>query len=188
MLFGKRQTRAEDDRLIQGKGRYVDDIGLPGMLHVALVRSEAARASIKGNVEDARTAPGAHAVFVAADLPESAKILPDCHPNPVLRHPRGPQVLADGIVRYVGEPIVAIVAESRYLAEDAAELVSIEYDLLPAVIDLERAMADDGRRVHEDLQSNLAARIPVACGDTDRAFADAACVVRERLQIQRGAG
>jgi carbon-monoxide dehydrogenase large subunit len=188
MLFGKRQTRSEDDRLILGKGRYVDDIKMPGMLHVALVRSEAARASIKVDVEAARSAPGVQAVYVAEDLPASAKILPDCHPNPVLRHPRGPQVLADGIVRYVGEPIVAIVAESRYLAEDAAELVSIEYDLLPAVIDLERAMSDDTKRVHDDLQSNLAARIPVACGDTDKAFAEAACIVRERLQIQRGAG
>lgn len=188
MLFGKRQTRAEDDRLIQGKGRYVDDIKLPGMLHVAIVRSEAARAHIKVKAEAARSAPGVHAVFLAEDLPATAKILPDCHPNPVLKFPRGPQVLADGQVRYVGEPIAAIVAESRYLAEDAAELVSVEYDLHDAVIDLERAMADDGRRVHEDLASNLAARIPVSCGDTDKAFAEAACILRERLQIQRGAG
>ena len=186
--FGRRQTRNEDDRLISGKGRYIDDIRFPDMVHVALVRSEAASARIAVDVSAARTAPGVVAVFTAADLPDAAKILPDCHPNPVLRHPRGPAVLADGVVRYVGEPIVAIVAASRYLAEDAAELVQVDYELSPPVVDLEKAAADGGPRVHGDLASNVAARIPVTTGDVDKAFADAACIVRERLQIQRGAG
>lgn len=187
-LFGHRQLPAEDDNLIIGRGRYIDDVRFPGMLHVAIVRSQAARAKIRVNVTAARAARGVLAVFTVADLPEAARILPDCHPNPTLRNPRGPVVLADGQVRYVGEPIVAVVAESRYLAEDAAELVSVDYDILPVIIDLERALAEGAPRVHDDLPSNLAARIPVATGNTDKAFSDAHCIVRERLQIQRGAG
>lgn len=187
-LFGRRQVRSEDDRLVAGLGRFVDDLRFPGMLHVALVRSEAARARITVDVSAARTARGVHAVLLARDLPPAARILPDCHPNPILKHPRGPAVLADGEVRYVGEPIAAIVADDRYLAEDAAELVVVDYDLMPAVVDLERAATDPSHRVHDEMVSNVAAHIPVVTGDVDRAFAAAHCVVRERLEIQRGAG
>ncbi|MDB5592657.1 xanthine dehydrogenase family protein molybdopterin-binding subunit [Enterovirga sp.] len=187
-LFGHRQVRAEDDNLIAGRGRYVDDLRFPGMLHVAIVRSQVARAKIKVDVAAALALPGVHAVFTADDLPLSARILPDCHPNPALRHPRGPAVLAAGEVRYVGEPIVAIVADSRYLAEDAADLVLVEYDEMPAVIDLEKAILPGSPLVHPDVPSNLGARIPVVTGNTDAAFAQAFYVARERLEIQRGAG
>ena len=187
-LFGHRQLRAEDDNLITGRGRYIDDIRFPGMLHVAIVRSQSARAKIRVDTNAARAARGVHAVFTAADLPDAARILPDCHPNPTLRNPRGPAVLASAQVRYVGEPIAAVVAENRYLAEDAAELVAVEYDEMPVVIDIERALKEDMPRVHEDLPSNLAARIPVATGNTDKAFGEAHCIVREHLKIQRGAG
>lgn len=187
-LFGHRQVRAEDDKLITGRGRYVDDIRFPGMLHVVIVRSAAARARIRVDVGAAREAEGVVAVFTAADLPEAGRILPDCHPNPTLTNPRGPAVLAQDQVRYVGEPIAAVVASNRYLAEDAAELVEVDYDTLPAIIDLERAMTAKSPCVHDDMSSNLAARIAVSTGNVDRAFDEAACIVKERLQIQRGAG
>ncbi len=186
--FGHRQLRAEDDNLISGRGRYIDDIRFPGMLHVAFVRSQHARARITTNTAVALRAKGVRAVFTAADLPATARILPDCHPNPSLKNPRGPQVLADGQVRYVGEPIAAVVADDRYLAEDAVELVDVEYDPLPAVIDLMGALRGDSPYVHEDLQSNLAAHLSAATGDVEAAFARASSVVRQKLRIQRGAG
>jgi aerobic carbon-monoxide dehydrogenase large subunit len=187
-LFGTRQVRSEDDNLIVGRGRFIDDIRLPGMLHVAIVRSAAARAKIKVDGRAAAKAPGVHAVFTVDDLPATARLLPDCHPSPTLQFPMSSPVLANGQVRYVGEPIAAIVAESRYLAEDAAELVEIEYDTQPAIIDLERALANSSDKVHQRLASNVATRIPITTGGTDKAFAEAACIVRRRLQIQRGAG
>lgn len=186
--FGRRQVRAEDDNLIAGRGRYIDDVRFPGMLHVAIVRSQAARANIKIDSSKALSARGVHAIFTAADLPAAGRILPDCHPNPTLQNPRGPQVLADGHVRYVGEPVAAVVADDRYLAEDAAELVEVEYETLPPVIDLTTALTSGAPLVHGDLPSNLGARIPVATGNIDQAFAQAHCVVRQKLEIQRGAG
>ncbi len=186
--FGRRQLRAEDDNLIVGRGRFIDDVRFPGMLHVVIVRSQFARANIKVDTTAALAAKGVHAVFTADDLPLAARILPDCHPNPTLQNPRGPQVLANGHVRYVGEPLAAVVADDRYLAEDAAELVNVEYEGLPAIVDLAGALSSRSPFVHDDLKSNLAARIPVTTGNTDKAFAQAHCVVREKLQIQRGAG
>ncbi|MBP5856846.1 xanthine dehydrogenase family protein molybdopterin-binding subunit [Marivibrio halodurans] len=186
--FGKRQVRAEDDRLITGRGCYIDDITLPNMAHIVVVRSQAAHARITVDTSDARALDGVIAVFTAEDLPEAARILPDCHPNPALTNPRGPSVLANGLVRYVGEPIAAIVAENRYIAEDAAELVQVDYETEAAVIDLEKALTKQSARVHEDLPSNLAALINIATGNADSAFAKAHCVVKERLEIQRGAG
>jgi carbon-monoxide dehydrogenase large subunit len=186
--FGHRQLRAEDDNLLCGRGRYIDDIRFPGMLHIALVRSQHARARIKIDTTEALKAKGVHAVFTAPDLPLTARILPDCHPNPSLQNPRGPQVLADGQVRYVGEAIAAVVADDRYLAEDAAELVEVDYDALPAVIDLSGALRSGTPYVHDDLQSNLAAHLSTMTGNVESAFAQARCVVRQQLQIQRGAG
>ena len=186
--FGRRQVRAEDDNLIVGRGRYIDDVRFPEMLHVVIVRSQMARANIKIDIAAALAAKGVHAVFTAGDLPAAARILPDCHPNPTLKNPRGPQVLADGHVRYVGEPIAAVVADDRYLAEDAAELVQVDYDELPAVINLPAALQNGSPLVHQDMPSNLAARLPVQAGNVDEAFAHAHCIVRQQLEIQRGAG
>lgn len=186
--FGKRQVRAEDDRLITGRGCYIDDINLAGTGHVAIVRSQAARGRISVDVSAAREMPGVIAVFACDDLPETARILPDCHPNPSLTNPRGPSVLADGQVRFVGEPIAAVVAENRYIAEDAAELVSVEYETQEAIVDLEMALDKNSPLVHSDLPSNLAARITVQTGNIAKAFSEAACIIKERLQIQRGAG
>jgi len=188
-LFGRAQTRVEDDALVTGHGRFIDDIALPGMLQVALVRSDVAHARLRRvDVAAARAAPGVVAVITAEDLPPAARILPDTHPNPALTQPRGAPTLAAEKLRYVGEPVAAVVAQDRYLAEDAAELVAVEYDPLPAVIDLERAVAPGTALVHDDLPFNLAARLPVAKGDVDAAFAHAHCIIKERFEVHRGAG
>ncbi len=186
--FGRRQARVEDDALVTGRGRYVDDIRLPGMAHVAIVRSRMAHAGLtRVDVARARAAKGVVAVFTADDLPPSARVLPDCHAHPALVSKDLP-VLAPDRVRYVGEPIAAVVAEDRYLAEDAAELVEVEYEPRPAVVDLERALEPGATLVHDDRAGNVATRLPISKGDVDAAFADAPCVVRERLEIHRGAG
>lgn len=186
---GRRQLRMEDDNLIVGAGRYIDDIRLPDMLYVTLVRSSMASALLKSiATEPARRAEGVVAVFTAADLSEHAKILPDGHPSALMRNHRGPQVLADGIVRYVGEPIAAVVATDPYLAEDAAELVEIEYEAKTAVVNPVAAIADGTPLVHDDVPSNIGTRIPVQKGDVARAFAAAPVVVKERLEVHRGAG
>lgn len=187
-LFGKRQARVEDAALLTGRGRFVDDIGYPGMLHVAIVRSTAARAAISVDAEAARGLEGVAAVILAEDLPAAARILPDGHPNPTLPDPAEAPVLARGEVRYVGEPIAAVVAETRYIAEDGAALVDVEYDRKPAIVDLERAAQPDAPTVHANRESNIATHIALETGDADRAFAAARHVVGERMSIQRGAG
>ncbi len=186
--FGRAQARVEDDALLRGRGRYVDDLRLPGMLHVAFVRSSIAHARLRRvDVSRAATAPGVVAAFTAADLPSTARVLPDCHAHPTLPS-RGVPTLAQDRVRYVGEPIAAVVAESRYLAEDALELVDVDYEPLPAIIDLDAAIASGAPLVHEDLGSNVAARLTTTKGDVAAAFARAACVLGERFEIHRGAG
>jgi carbon-monoxide dehydrogenase large subunit len=186
--FGRRQVRVEDDLLVTGRGQYVDDLTLPGMLHVALLRSTMAHARLRAvDVSRARAAKGVVAVFTVEDLPPAARWLADCHAHPALT-PKELPTLATDKVRYVGEPIAAVVADSRYLAEDAAELIEVDYDALPAVVDLEKAMEAGAPLVHDDRPNNIAARLPINKGDTARAFAQAPCVVKERLEIHRGAG
>lgn len=187
-LFGKRQKRTEDGALLTGRGRFIDDIRYPGMLHVAIVRSAAARAAISVDASEARNLKGVVAVIVAADLPATARILPDGHPNPALPDPAEPPVLAHDEVRYVGEPVAAIVAETRYIAEDAAQRVEVDYDTRPAIVDLERAAKREAPTVHGDRDSNIAAQIELETGNPGQAFATARHIVRERLSIQRGAG
>lgn len=187
--FGKRQQRIEDEALLVGKGRYIDDLSMPDMLHVAIVRSPIAHGRIlRIDVSAAREALGVAATFTVEDLPERARILPDCHPNPTLRYSRGPAVLAHRVVRYVGEPVAAVVASDRYLAEDAAELIEVEYESLAAASDPQAAALSSAPLVHDDMPSNIGARIPVATGDAAQAFHGAAHVVRAKLEIHRGAG
>jgi len=186
--FGQRQARVEDDLLVTGRGQYVDDVTLPGMVHVAILRSAMAHARLRRvDVSRARGATGVVAVFTAADLPATAAMLPDCHPHPALP-PKALPTLASDAVRYVGEPIAAVAAESRYLAEDALERIEVEYDPLPAVVDLEKALEPGAPLVHDDRPGNVAARLPVKKGDAAAAFAGAHCVVKERLEVHRGAG
>jgi CO/xanthine dehydrogenase Mo-binding subunit len=143
-FVGQSVKRREDPRLLTGHGCYVDDVMLPGMLHCAFVRSDVARGRItRVDVEAARELDGVVAVLTAGDLNPHAGTM---QPTLVMAMPGAPlRPLADGDVRFVGEPIVLVVARSRYLAEDATELVEVDIDGEPAVVDVERAL-DPGVR------------------------------------------
>ncbi len=181
---GQRFKRKEDPRLIQGISHYVDDIRLPGLLYCAFVRSPHANARLGSvNLEAAKAAPGVFAVFTHADLTGVGPI-PCAGSLPGLKIPYHP-ALAKDQVRYVGEPVVAIVAENAYQARDAADLVEIDYDPLPAVVHLERALQDESPKVHEEFKTNLAFTHLLASGDVEAAFKKAEVVVKQRLVNQR---
>jgi len=132
---GARINRVEDARLLTGRGTYVDDIALPGMLHACFVRSPFPRAALRGiDAAAALALPGVRFVFTAADLNPDA--VEQWHS---MSGPGGPETprppLAEGEVRFVGDPVALVIADNRYLAEDAAELVEVDYDPLPAVVD-----------------------------------------------------
>jgi carbon-monoxide dehydrogenase large subunit len=189
--FGARVTRLEDPALLSGRGRFVDDVKLAGVLHACFVRSPHAHAklvSIDGKV--AMIMPGVHAVITATDLPDPMRSqrLPMLLPNPALATTRTQHALARDEVCYVGQAVAVVIADSRYIAEDAAAALIIQYDVLPAVADC-RAAAEDGKpRAHGDLSSNVASAFRLAYGDTDSAFADAAHVFTEGLWQHRGGG
>jgi len=180
---GTRVQRVEDDRLLTGSGTFVDDVVRPGMVHACFVRSPYARARILGiDTSVARQRPGVHAVFVAADLN------PDASPywygavGQVPDTPRPP--LADGEVKFVGDPVALVVADSRYLAEDAAELIEVDYEPLPPVVDYAEATSSP-ELVHDGYENNVAGHLRGRRPDpVDDAFATATHVVRETIHQQ----
>ena len=176
---GERMPRTEDQRMITGHGRYVDDLDKPGMVHATFVRSTVARGRIvELDVSEARRAPGVVAVLTAAEI--SSRIRPSV-PGPVDKTPR--RLLADGDVRYVGEPIAIVVAESRYLAEDAAELVSVDIDPGEAVVTVAQALAEGSPRVHPELPDNLSGVVPAEdLPSLDVLFENAAHVFTETFR------
>ena len=185
---GASVKRSEDPRILTGAGRYVDDVRLPGMLHAAFVRSPFAHARITSiDVTEARNAPGVIAVLTGEELdaahcpgPGSAGMFSGNLPMPSF------SILATDKVRLVGDPVVLVVAESRYLAEDAGELVEVDYEELPAVITQEQALDPAGPPIFEDLGSNVLVHSPVATfGDVEGAFARADRVVRAELRQHR---
>jgi len=181
--------RNEDPRLLQGLGCFVDDVNPPGMLHAAALRSAHAHARIvRIDVTAARRAPGVRLVLTGADLGERNQPSPLLIPHPTLSHPRTQRPLATDEVRYVGEIVAFVVATDRYLAEDAAALIEVEYEPLPVVTDLATALAPGAPRVHADVPDNRAARFRQAVGDADAALARAPRVRRERLAIERSCG
>jgi aerobic carbon-monoxide dehydrogenase large subunit len=189
--FGQRIKRNEDPRLLTGQGLYVDDLNLPGMVHVAFVRSPYAHANILNiDVSRALERPGVVAVYTAEDLGDYWQ------PGPLLVSPppvegivfnqRTQVPLAKGKVRFAGEPIVMVVAESRYLAEDALADIQVDYEPLEAVVDLEKAIQPDGPRIHEDVGSNIAAHVIQRKGDYERARAKADLIIRRKFKYDRG--
>ncbi len=185
---GRPLKRKEDPGLLTGREPYVADIRLPGALHVAVVRSPHAHAEIRRiAVEAARRAPGVAGVFTGAELNaelgEIAMMIPpeafdECHLQ--LHRPA-----AEGRARYLGEPVAVVVAESAAAAEDAADLVEVDYAPLPAQIDAEQALKPQSPRLYDHLKSNLGVRWARSRGDVERAFNDAAHVVEARLENQR---
>jgi aerobic carbon-monoxide dehydrogenase large subunit len=187
--FGQRLVPAEAKRFVAGGGAYVDDLPVEDALHTAFVRSPFAHARILSlNLEGARSAPRVAAVFGASDLGRAGEPLPYLYPHAAVEHPKTQLPLADGEVFYAGQVVAMVVAEDRYAAEDAAELVLVDYDPLPPVVNLEVAADEGAQLVHSDLPSNVAAHFTQRCGDPDNAFADAEVVIRERFEIERSAG
>ncbi len=184
-FIGARVERAEDDELLSGKGVYVDDIDLPGMLHACVVRSVHARAKIlRIDTTAAKRATGVVDVITFEDL-GAARKLPLTIPHPNLK-PLSEFPLAKDQVRYVGEPVAVIVAESRQLAEDAAALVEVDYEVLPACIDIEKALAPDAPRVHEGEPDNVGGFMKQSTGNVEKAFAEADHVIKATLRVHRG--
>jgi len=186
--FGERVKRNEDPRLLTGRGTFVDDIRMPGMLHGALLRSPHAHARVLSiDTSKAKAAPGVAAVYTRTDLPDNLQEpLPKLIPHHALIHHKTQYALAPEKVRHVGEPVAFVVAESRYLAEDAAELVEVEYEPLPPVVDLTQAAQPNAPLVHEDMGTNVCAHHTQRVGNVEEAFARAAHVFTERFVMDRG--
>jgi carbon-monoxide dehydrogenase large subunit len=181
---GQSLPRVEDPQLLRGGTPFLDDVHLPGLQHVAFVRSPLAHARIVAvDAAAARALDGVFVVVAAADLDGAPEIVtgssrPEAGEwrRPLLPHDR---------VRYVGEPVVAVVASSRYVAEDACDLVRVEYEPLDAVVDVEAALLDGAPLLHGDHGSNNFAHIELESGDVEGAFASAAHVFRKRFHFGR---
>ena len=184
--IGASVLRLEDQRFLQGKGRFVDDVQLPHMLHAALLRSPHAHAHVRAiDAEAARALPGVTAVYTFADLPADLKPIPvRLNPygslEPFLQYP-----LADDKVRYVGEPVALVIAESRYQAEDALEQIHVTYDSLPVTVDVEQ---ETEAVLFAAAPDNVASHFTMATGDVAGAFARADKVVRSRFVCGRHSG
>jgi carbon-monoxide dehydrogenase large subunit len=185
--FGKRIRRFEDPRLLVGNGAFLEDQRLPNMLHAAFVRGPYAHATLNDVPVEAGQVPGVVAIFTAADF--DLKPTPTVIPHPAYR-PCSQLPLARDKVRFVGEPIAIVVAETRYAAEDGAAAIAAELDLEPLdpVPNAAAALAPGAPILHASLGDNLAATFDVAVGDVDAAFAQAAHVVKGRFTVQRYTG
>jgi len=192
--FGKRIKRNEDPRLLTGQALFTDDVHLEGMAHAAFHRSPHAHARINSvDVSAAQAMEGVIAVYVADDLGEYWQHGPLLVPPPpvdgMVFNERTQVPLAKGKVRHVGEIVAMVVAESRYIAEDAVDMIWVDYDPLPAVVDLEKAIAPDSPLVHDDLGSNVNAHVVQVKGN-GRSFASiakkAAHVVKRQLYYDHG--
>ncbi|HYL16624.1 MAG TPA: molybdopterin cofactor-binding domain-containing protein [Terriglobales bacterium] len=181
---GKKLKRKEDPRLIQGTSHYTDDLKLPRMLYCTFARSPMAHAEIRAiRTDAARALPGVIGVFISEDL-TGLGMVPCAIQMPGLNVPHHP-VLATGRVRYVGEPVAAVVAEDLYTARDAAELIEVDYEPLPVVVNMEKALEKDSPVIHEQFRTNRAFTHALKNGDIQSAFKKADRVVRQRMVNQR---
>ena len=182
--IGKARARKEDARLVTGQTNWTDNIQLPGLVHVAFLRSPMAHARIASvDVSAARGAPGVIAAFSGADFAAEQGSLPCAWPvTPDIVMPAHPP-MATNEVRYVGEIVACVVARDRYAAADALELINIDYDPLPPVLDMEEALAEGSPKVHE--AGNKSFVWPFAQGDIEAAFRDAPVVVERTYRQQR---
>ncbi len=182
-FVGTRVKRREDPRLISGNGTYVDDVRLPGMLSAVILRSPYGHAKINSiNVDAARKLPGVVAVLTGEDLKGKVGTLTTAAPaEHVPYHPP----LAQGRVRFVGEAVVVAVATDAYKAQDALDLVEIDYDPLPVITDPEKALEPGAPIIHEEFGTNISTRAQVASGEIDGAMRAADRVIKFRLVNQR---
>jgi carbon-monoxide dehydrogenase large subunit len=189
--FGARVPRLEDPALLTGGGCFVDDVKLPGMLHACFVRSPHAHARIR-NIDRtiALSQPGVHAIWLAADLPPpmNAERMPMLVPNPAIAASLTQHCLARDEVCYVGQTVAVVVADSRYLAEDAAALLDVDYEVLAISSDFRAAAKSGSPRAHLTLDNNVASTFRMGYGDADAAFASAPHVFSEDIWQHRGGG
>jgi aerobic carbon-monoxide dehydrogenase large subunit len=186
-LFGSGIKRREDPRLITGRATYTDDVKLPGLLYAAVLRSTYAHAKLKRvNVAKAQQAPGVVAAYTGADVKDKVNAVPCAWniPNAELKVPAHP-LLAVDTVRYVGDGIALVVAESRAAARDALDLIDVDYEPLAAVVDPEQATRQGAPQLHGDVPGNVAFTWKVAGGDTAQAFAGAPVTVTQRILQNR---
>ncbi|HEX4411245.1 MAG TPA: xanthine dehydrogenase family protein molybdopterin-binding subunit [Xanthobacteraceae bacterium] len=184
-IIGARIKRVEDPRLLTGRGRFTDEIAPQGALHVAFRRSDQSHARISSiDCDAARKAPGVIAVLTAEDLSDEVRPLvatsrmKNYYATPILP-------LAHGKVRYVGEPVVGVIAENRYQAEDAIELIAIDYEPLPSVIDPEAAVQEGAPLLHDEAGTNVIVAREFKRGDVEAALASAAVRVGGRFRMHR---
>jgi len=191
-LIGKRIKRNEDPRLLTGQALFVDDVELPGMLHAAFLRSEYAHARLKGvDVSAALERPGVVAAFTAEDMgdawsPGPPLVIPPPTIEEVEFYTRTQVPLVKDKVRHAGEPLAIVIAESRYIAEDALDDIVVDLEPLDVVTDIERALDSDSPLVHDDLEPNLAAHLVQEKGDYAAAREEADTVIKRRITIERG--
>ena len=188
-VLGAPVKRVEDPRFITGKGRYLDDIKLTGMAHLAILRSPYAHANIRSvDTSKAKAMPGVVAVIVGADIPYNP--LPMAWPaggsSGIQNNVNTPRVLATDSVKWTGEGVAAVVAETPEQAIDALEAIAVDYEPLPAVVDAEKATQDGAPQLHENAPNNVVFNWTVGDRDgTEAALAGAEVVVRERLVNHR---
>src|SRR5579875_1338167 len=190
-MLGTSIKRREDPRLITGEATYVDDIKLVGMLHMAVLRSPYGHARIKSiNTEAARNHPGVVAVYTAEDLKGAVQAVPVAVPLGKIAEGmgvRGP--LAEGKVRFYGDPVAVVIADDRYTARDAIDLIDVDYEPLPVVVDVEKAMQPDAPLLYEEFGTNVAFSMHPPSDEMDKIFAqtvaDGGIVAKLRLVNQR---
>jgi carbon-monoxide dehydrogenase large subunit len=192
-LVGSRVKRREDPRLIRGRGTYVDDIKIAGMQHIAFKRSDVAHGRITSvDTSAAEAMDGVEAVFTGAQIAEMLGPLPIGTPGASPDH----RAVAVDTVRYGGEPVAVVVASDRYIARDAADAIVVDYEVLPAIVDPEKAMEDGAPQLHEGFPNNLAVKLMSSGTGTDmsgkvddtainQAFAAAEVVIKQRMHNQR---
>jgi carbon-monoxide dehydrogenase large subunit len=189
---GQPLKRFEDPRLLTGHGSFVDDIQLPDMLYASVLRSPHAHARIKSiEVEAARQLPRVVAVITGADIAGVLDALPTRAMEgewqvEAMHAPEQP-VLARDKVCYVGQPVAVVAARDRYGARDAIDLIQVDYEPLPPIVDPLEAVREDSKPIHEAIESNIALRIrhDRQGADLDAAFAQADRIIRQRYEVQR---
>lgn len=187
-MIGASVKRVEDPRILTGRGRYVDDIKLPGMLHAAYLRSPYAHARIKRmDVSKALALPGVVAVFTGEDMKKLLAVpMLIQFPDPAFKTaPFYP--LATEKVRFVGDPVALVIAESRYLAEDGRDAIEVEYEPLPTIVDLAQAMDPERPPIFEEIGTNVTYTSSAEYGDVASAFARADRIIKETFRQHRHA-
>jgi carbon-monoxide dehydrogenase large subunit len=190
-FFGAPVKRNEDRKLLTGQALFIDDVELPGMLHAAFLRSQVAHARIRSvDVSRALKRPGVVAAYTAHDLGAYWQPGPLLVPPPpiagIVFNQRSQVPLAKDWIRHVGEPIVVVVAESRYVAEDALDDIDVDLEQLPAVVDIEKALTAASVHVHDDLETNVAAYVRQTKGDYRSAAAKADLILKRRFRYEHG--